>query len=83
MYSFGNTEAGRGTHEPVYKIYQFHQYGDISFSHGILGINSMIGNGWIQYVFTAVLVVTGSAVFAVIMQKILAVVGRQIRVRKA
>ena len=48
-----------------------------------LGINSMIGNGWIQYVFTAVLVVTGSAVFAVIMQKILAVVGRQFRVRKA
>ena len=48
-----------------------------------LGINSMIGNGWTQYVFTAVLVVTGSAVFAVIMQKILAVVGRQIRVRKA
>lgn len=48
-----------------------------------LGINSMIGYGWIQYVFTAVLVVTGSAVFAVIMQKILAVVGRQIRVRKA
>ncbi len=36
-----------------------------------LGINNRIGNGWIQYIVTVVIVLIGSIVFAVIMQKII------------
>lgn len=35
-----------------------------------LKLNRILGNGWLQYVVTCVLVITGATVFAVMMQKI-------------
>lgn len=36
-----------------------------------LYLNTVLGNGWLQYTFTVLYVVIGSAVFAVVMQKII------------
>lgn len=36
-----------------------------------LGLNLILGNGWLQYVVTVVLVIAGATVFAVVMQKII------------
>ena len=36
-----------------------------------LKLNLILGNGWVQYVVTSVLVIAGATVFAVIMQKII------------
>lgn len=33
------------------------------------GLNRMFGNGWLQYIATVVVVITGASVFAVVMQK--------------
>lgn len=39
-----------------------------------LGLNRMIGNSWMQYTFTTVMVLTGAIIFAVVMQKVLGLV---------
>lgn len=36
-----------------------------------LGLNRMIGDGWLQYAVTVVFVMSGAIVFAVVMQKII------------
>lgn len=36
-----------------------------------LGLNQILGNGWLQYIVTSVLVIAGATVFAVVMQKII------------
>ena len=36
-----------------------------------LQINRIIGNGWIQYIFTAVLVLLGTVLFSIVMQKLI------------
>ena len=36
-----------------------------------LGINTIIGNGWIQYIVTVVIVLVGTIIFSAIMKKIL------------
>lgn len=36
-----------------------------------LHLNTVLGNGWLQYAFTVLYVVIGAAVFAVVMQKII------------
>ena len=36
-----------------------------------LKINRILGNGWLQYIVTSVLVIVGATVFAVVMQKII------------
>lgn len=36
-----------------------------------LKLNQILGNGWLQYVVTSVLVIAGATVFAVVMQKII------------
>ena len=43
-----------------------------------VGINKMIGNGWAQYAVTVVTVLAGTVVFAVVMQKILGMIGKKI-----
>lgn len=36
-----------------------------------LKLTRILGNGWLQYVVTSVLVIAGATVFAVVMQKII------------
>ena len=33
-----------------------------------LGINTLLGNGWIQYIVTVVSVIVGASIFAIVMQ---------------
>ncbi|MBU5480111.1 acyltransferase family protein [Blautia sp. MSJ-19] len=35
-----------------------------------LGIHTVLGNGWLQYIVTVVVVIAGASVFAIVMQKI-------------
>jgi peptidoglycan/LPS O-acetylase OafA/YrhL len=44
-----------------------------------LGINKMFGNGILQYVFTVAIVILGASIFAVAMQKIIAVMEQWIQ----
>ena len=44
-----------------------------------LGLNRIIGNGWLQYAVTVILVLTGATVFAVVMQKIIGFVAEKCR----
>lgn len=36
-----------------------------------MGFNTIIGNGWVQYVVTVVIVLVGAVIFSVIVKKIL------------
>lgn len=36
-----------------------------------LGINRILGNGWLQYIVTVVVVIAGATMFAVVMQKVI------------
>lgn len=36
-----------------------------------LGINRVLGNGWLQYFVTVALVIVGASVFAVVMGKVI------------
>lgn len=47
-----------------------------------LKLNRIIGNGWLQYVVTSVLVIAGATVFAVAMQKIISKVMEIMNKRK-
>ena len=46
-----------------------------------LGINRMLGSGWLQYLVTVVTVLIGAIVFAVVMQKILGLIEKKVNVR--
>ena len=48
-----------------------------------LGINTMIGNGWVQYAVTVVIVLFGTIVFSAIMKKILDLLGNKVGKGKA
>ena len=41
-----------------------------------LGLNQIIGNGWIQYIVTVVIVLLGAILFAVVMQKLIGLAER-------
>lgn len=43
-----------------------------------VGFNKMVGNGWIQYVITVVIVLVGTVVFAVVVQKVLQMIGKRL-----
>lgn len=43
-----------------------------------LGMNQMIGNGWFQYMITVILVLCGTTIFAIVMQKIIKTVGKKL-----
>lgn len=43
-----------------------------------IGINKIIGNGWIQYVITVLITLVGSIVFATVIQKVLGRIGKLI-----
>lgn len=47
-----------------------------------LHLNSIMGNGWLQYIFTVLWVLAGAALFAVVMQKIFNIIENKIIVRK-
>ena len=65
---------------------------EIYFSHMVifrivekLGLNQMIGNGWIQYMVTAVIVLLGVIFFSVVVKKLIGLAGKKIsekRIRK-
>lgn len=35
-----------------------------------MGINTLLGSGWIQYITTVVIVIAGASVFAIVMQHV-------------
>lgn len=41
-----------------------------------LHINTILGNGWIQYVVSVILTVCGATVFSVLLKKVLTIAGR-------
>ena len=47
-----------------------------------LKLNRILGNGWLQYIVTSVLVITGATVFAVVMQKIISKIMEKMNERK-
>lgn len=47
-----------------------------------LKLNRILGNGWLQYIVTSVLVIAGATVFAVVMQKIISKAMEIIKKRK-
>ncbi len=47
-----------------------------------IGINRVIGDGWLQYVVTVVVVLAGTTVFAVVMQKAFGMIGKKVAVKK-
>ena len=36
-----------------------------------LGLNTRFGNGWLQYLITVVLVLTGTVIFSVVMKRVI------------
>ena len=48
-----------------------------------MGLNTVIGNGLLQYIFTVLYVVAGATVFVVVMEKIIKKVEMKLTVRKA
>ena len=47
-----------------------------------LKLNRILGNGWLQYIVTSVLVIAGATVFDVVMQKIISKAMEIIKKRK-
>ena len=47
-----------------------------------LKLNRILGNGWLQYIVTSVLVIVGATVFAVVMQKFISKAMEIIKKRK-
>lgn len=43
-----------------------------------LGLNTMIGNGWVQYAATVVIVLVGTIIFSAVMKKILDLLGKKV-----
>lgn len=43
-----------------------------------LDINTMIGNGWVQYAVTVVFVLVGTIIFSAVMKKILDLLGNKV-----
>ena len=48
-----------------------------------LSINTIIGNGWVQYAVTVVIVLVGTIIFSTVMKKILDLLGNKVSKRKA
>lgn len=48
-----------------------------------IGINRMFGNGWVQYVVTVVAVICGSALFAIIVQKVIEAFSKATQMKKS
>ena len=42
-----------------------------------IGLNTMMGDGWFQYIVTVVVVLVGAAMFAVVMQRIFGMLEKQ------
>lgn len=47
-----------------------------------LKLNRILGNGWLQYIFTVIIVISGTTTFAVAMQKIIGLVEKKLLERK-
>ena len=47
-----------------------------------IGLNRIIGTGWLQYIFTVLYVIVGATVFAVVMQKIMGIVEIKMSLKK-
>ena len=47
-----------------------------------IGLNRIIGTGWLQYIFTILYVIVGATVFAVVMQKIMGIVEIKMSLKK-
>lgn len=47
-----------------------------------LGLHRAIGDGWLQYILTVIIVISGTTVFAVAMQKIIGLVAKKLLERK-
>lgn len=43
-----------------------------------LGINTIIGNGWVQYAVTVAIVLVGTIIFSAVMKKILDLLGEKV-----
>lgn len=70
-------QAGGGLENRVTKFFSGVSM-EIYLSHMVifrivekLKFNRILGNGWLQYIVTSVLVIAGATVFAVVMQKII------------
>lgn len=44
-----------------------------------LKLNNAIGNGWLQYIFTLIVVIVGTTFFSVVMQKIIAMMEKKLK----
>lgn len=68
----------KGLYTPYTEIYLSH----MALSRVIeeLGLNKAIGNGWVQYFVTAVVVLAGTTLFAVVMQKLIGIIINRIEV---
>ena len=43
-----------------------------------MGLNRILGNGWLQYLITSILVICGAVVFSYVLQKIINLVLKKI-----
>lgn len=83
IYALGRTR-GRGLSNPFTKFISSISM-EIYLSHMVsfrvierLGINTMIGNGWVQYAVTVAIVLVGTIIFSAVMKKILDLLGKQV-----
>lgn len=83
IYALGRTR-GRGLSNPFTKFISSISM-EIYLSHMVsfrvierLGINTMIGNGWVQYAVTVAVVLVGTIIFSAVMKKILDLLGKQV-----
>ena len=83
IYALGRTR-GRGLSNPFTKFISSISM-EIYLSHMVsfrvierLGINTMIGNGWVQYAVTVAIVLVGTIIFSAVMKKILYLLGKQV-----
>ncbi len=83
IYALGRTR-GRGLSNPFTKFISSISM-EIYLSHMVifrvierLGINTMIGNGWVQYAVTVAIVLVGAIIFSAVMKKILDLLGKQV-----
>ncbi len=47
-----------------------------------LGLNIVLGNGWIQYIVTVIMVTIGSSIFSMVMQQIFKLAERRMALRR-
>lgn len=43
-----------------------------------LKLNSAIGNGWLQYIFTVIVVIVGTTFFSVVVKRVIAMIEKKL-----